>query len=439
MGDTITKDEAKEMMEIVSTIREKGEEFGTASADFKRYSENAETRLKELDEKNEAIVAKAIEEAKAAEELKERLEALELRAAANVKVNGILDAKAANRYMNALFQRGWAEYVAKNGPEAVALLESTKTLNLREIPVLEAQKMAREIETKAATDLLRSDIGELGGFLCPPEYAAELERNIIEYGPVRRFARVKRTASKIYKQPVRIGIPQAERPGEARGGGSTVPNYVMEDWTPVRLNNTTPVTIDELIFNAYDLAGELVKDNGEAFAVKESAEFFNGTGNEQGLGFTTDPNVPEFETATTTLTFDDVINITGELKQGYNPMYSFNRRTLAYLRTLKDTADRYLWSGPFGDAAAGPGATINGLPYSAAFIEYDDFDVNAGFPILFADMPRFYLIVDRTDITVIRDEYTRKKEGIVEFTFNKWCFGQPLIKEAGIRMLRKST
>ncbi len=107
---------------------------------------------------------------------------------------------------------------------------------------------------------------------------------------------------------------------------------------------------------------------------------------------------------------------------------------MAYLRNLKDNDGRYLWAGPYGDAGAGAVPTINGFRYSSAFIDMDDFDVDDGYPVLFADMLRFYQIVDRTDITIIRDEYTRKVEGIVEYTMNKWCFGKPKIKEAGIRL-----
>ena len=117
-------------------------------------------------------------------------------------------------------------------------------------------------------------------------------------------------------------------------------------------------------------------------------------------------------------------------------MYAFNRRTLAYLRTLKDSNNRYLWSGPFGDAAAGSPATINGYRYTSDFIDMDDFDVDNGIPIIFADFMRFYCITDRTDMVMIRDEYTRKTEAIVEFTFMKWTDGQPVIKEAAI-LLRK--
>lgn len=445
MGDLITKDEAKEMMNIVTGIRKKAEEFGATSTEFKTYSENADARLAKLDEKNEALVKKGEEDRAVQVELKERVLHMEtLQVTANGSSHGkeLLKADVGD-VMNAMLKNQWMPFIesAQGMQKAQRVFNVMKEYNYRDSDG--GEKMARIIEDygrKASTDLLRSDIGELGGFLCPPEYSNELNKNMIEYSPVRRYVRVKRTASKTYKEPLRVGIPVATRPGEAKDSGdNSNPTYAMNDFTPKRLTNTSGVTHDELLFNAYDLSSELMQDNGEAFAVKEGQEFFSGDGVNGGVGWSVDANVPEFETATSTLTFDDMINVTGELKSGYAPMYSFNRRTLAYLRTLKDGDDRYLWNPAFGDAASGAPATINGFRYSAEFIDNDDYDVSTGYPILFADMLKFYQIVDRSDITIIRDEYTRKKEGVVEFTMNKWCFGKPKIYEAGIRMKRKAT
>lgn len=436
MSDTIkyTEEQKQDYKNIVDSLRKKIDEFGVDSAEVKRYQENVDKQLQKYDEINDQMSAKLAEEEKKNEELKERvvhLEGLYTEAKAG---NQDIKQSDVNDVMNAMLKNQWGTFIEdeRNYQKAVNIYSSMNGMSLRDAEG--AQKMAEALERKAATDLLRSDIGEFGGYLCPPEYSAELEKNMIEYSPIRQFARVKRTSSKTYKEPLRVGIPTASRPGEARSGGKSVPNYTLDDYTPLRLTNTTPVTLDQLAFNAYNLAQELIIDNGEAFAVKEGQEFVSGTGVAEGLGFTVDPNVPEFDTATSTLTFDDMINIAGELKSGYNPMYFFNRRTMAYLRQLKDQNDRYLWSGPFGDSASGAAATINGYRYSSAFIDMDDVDVANGFPVLFADMVRFYQIVDRTDITIIRDEYTRKVEGIVEYTMNKWCFGKPKIKEAGIRM-----
>lgn len=439
-----------EIKQATDKVREIAETQGTQSAAFKNIEEKTQKLYDDFEKQNAAAVEKqAAAEAKA-EELKERIMHLETLGAAGASAGRSGEEMKQDSYdvMNAMLKGvkgndGWMNFISdpQNEQKAARVIGAMAKCSYNDVN--EAGSMATLVKSygeKASGDLLRSDIGELGGFLCPPEWSNELNKNIIEYAPLRSFARVKRTASKTYKEPIRVGIPVATRPGESRDGETTNPNYSMDDWSPVRLTNTSAVTWDELHFNAYDLAGELMRDNAEAFAVKEGAEFFNGSGVEEGLGWTIDPNVPEFTTAASGVAdFDDFINITGELKRGYNPLFMFNRRTLAQLRLLKDSYGRYLWNPAFGDAASGAPATINGVRYSSDFIEFDDLDAGAGtFPVLLADMLRFYQIVDRTDMTIIRDEYTQKKAGIVEYTWNKWCFGKPKIKEAGIRMKVKA-
>jgi HK97 family phage major capsid protein len=427
-----------EVKGIVDKQRALAEKVGVDAAEYKTFMDNVDKKMAEFDKKNEELIVKQAADEKAADELKERIKHLELVGANSQKAQNPETAiKDIEDVMNAMLKNQWSMFIndESNYQKAQNVIS---TMTKQNYDYSEGGEKMKQLLTqvKASPDLLRSDIGELGGFLCPPEYSSVLEKNMIEYSPIRQFCRIKRTSSKVYKEPIRIGIPRATRPGEAREGGTSTSTYGQEDYTPIRLTNTTPVTLDELAFNAYNLANELIIDNSEAFAVQEGIEFVSGTGVEQGLGFAVDPNVPQFATATSTLTFDDMINITGELKAGYNPMYFFNRRTMAYLRQLKDAVSgRYLWTGPWGDAAAAAAPLINGFRYSSSFIDMDDYNVASGFPVLFADMSRFYQIVDRTDITIIRDEYTRKKEGIVEYTMNKWCFGKPKIKEAGIRML----
>jgi HK97 family phage major capsid protein len=51
-------------------------------------------------------------------------------------------------------------------------------------------------------------------------------------------------------------------------------------------------------------------------------------------------------------------------------------------------------------------------------------------PIMFADFRRGYEIFDRMQTAVIRDEVTRKREAIIEWTWFRWNTGQVVIPEA---------
>jgi HK97 family phage major capsid protein len=435
----------KEVQGIVKKQREIAEKQGTDSAAYKSYVEASDLKMKEFDTQNEVNLKKTTDLEKTATENLDRIKTLE-----EILANGggskaaVVDLKADSfDVMNALITQNWQGFIEDplNMQKAERAFASMKNFDLRDSDAKQMAKLVSNYNEKASNDLLRSDIGEYGGYLCMPEYSTEMNKLIVEYGNVRQFARVKNVSAKTYKEIIRAGIPKAFRTGEARATGKSTSIYTETDFSPQRMSNITPITQDELLYNGFNLAQELMQDNAEAFAVKEGQEFFDGQGisANEGLGWSVDPNVPEYISAASgVVTFDDLIKITGLLKRGYNPLFMFSRKTLSGLRLLKDDYGRYLWNPAFGDAASGAPATINGIRYSADFIEFDDMDTNGGFPILLADMQRFYQIVDRTDMSILRDDYTRKAEGIVEFLFQKYCFGKPKLHEAGIRMKVKA-
>ena len=121
----------------------------------------------------------------------------------------------------------------------------------------------------------------------------------------------------------------------------------------------------------------------------------------------------------------DIILVTGDLKTGYNPAFMFNRRTLAVLRTEVSTTGQFIWQPGINGVVQN---TIAGEPYVIAN-DMPDIASNA-FSVVYADFLRGYTIIDRTGMSVIRDELTQKKKAIVEFTMNKWNTGQVTLPEA---------
>ena len=443
MAEILTEEVLREMKTAVDGIRAKADEFGTKSATFLAYQEKAEKELDKLEKANAENVKKWSEELKLKEELKDRIQHLES-LAGNSNSAPVDDIKAAHAVMSAMAKgKSNIQELANNNPAVldryVAYVKASQMEGVPDLPI-EASSFIKNVKmnTKDTTGISRTDIGEFGGFLCPPEWSNELLKQIIEASPIRKYARVKQIGGKTLMQPIRQGVPTALWAGETESGSTSVSNYVMEEITPYRLNNTVPVTWDMINDSKYNISEEIMVDSAIAFGQAEGLAAVKGSGVKRSLGFTVDSNVPVYTSAASTLTFDDIIGITGALKQGYNPMYAFNRRTMAFLRTLKDTANRYLWSGPFGDAGSGAAATINGFRYSSEFIDMDDVTVATGIPIIFADMMKFYQITDRTDMILIRDEYTQKKLGIIEFTMMRWTTGQAVMKEAGILLQKHS-
>lgn len=444
MADENIDDLIKEMKQVTDKQRKFAEENGVNSPQFKALAEKSADIEKRFEEANEAANQKYAAEQKEREELKDRIKDLEGLAAAGASTGSDGEAmkKDAMAVMGAMLVKSWPEFISdpQNEQKAARVFGSMKNFDFQSADAKTMGQFVKRYNEKASSDLLRTDIGEYGGFLCPPEYADMLNKVIIESGPIRRFATVKQVSSKTYIEPIRTSIGKAFRPGEARSADSSISKYGENDFSPQRMTSITPVTQDMLLFNAYDIVNEIMMDSAEQFAVLEGQEFFDGDGVNKGLGWSLDVNVPEYTTAGSgVITFDDMINITGELKRGYDPMYMFNRKSLVGFRLLKDSSGRYLWNPAFGDAASGAPATINGYRYSAEFIEFDDIDAGAGkFPVLFADMRKFYQIVDRADISIIRDEVTQKAAAIIEYATHKYSVGKVKIHEAGVRMKVKA-
>jgi len=446
MPEVITKEEAVEFAQLAKKMQTVVEKSGTDSVEYKALTEKSAKDFEDFVEKNEELVKEYELTKKTSEENAEKVKHLEMlfeRGNAGSKADPEQAKLDAFEVYGNLLKGDFAGAMAGDEFKAKAtkVFSNMAKMDFTDQEHLGVKSMMANIKTlgqKADAGVLRSDIGELGGYLMAPEISTELNKLIVEMGPVRSFARIKSTSAKTYTEWIRTGIPIAKRAGELRSGDKSASKYAEQQWNPLRMTNTIPISSDQLLFSPVDMVSELIQDNAQAFALLESQEFYNGDGVKGSQGFSNDGNVPEFETATSTLAMDDLRLMIGELKRGYNPLFMFNRRTLAQLMVLKDDYGRYLWNPPFGDAASGAPATIAGVRYSADFIEFPDIDVDNAFPILLADMSKFYQIVDRTDITMIRDQYTEAQEAAVNFTMHKWSYGKPKLHEAGIRLKKIS-
>lgn len=298
------------------------------------------------------------------------------------------------------------------------------------------------VEQKAT---LRTDSATAGGFLVPVEMDTVIVKKITEIDPIRSVARVRTIAAKSMEMPIRNTIPTATYEGEAETGADSESTYQSESVVPYRQTFTTPITQDMLQDAAFDMEAEITSDAGEAFAFGEGNGFVVGTGFKQPAGFTANATLQAAARATgvsADIAPENLIDLTGDLKEGYDPVFVFNRRTLARIRKFRadavsaaDSAGPFLWAPGFQDVgAAGPQRnTINGFPYILAN-SMPDLASNA-YSVAFGDFRRGYTIVDRTGMSIIRDDLTQKKLAIVEFTMNRWNTGKVVLTEP-IKLLK---
>lgn len=389
----MTADVNQEALQAVKALRESVETYGKDSAQFKQMVDATNAALEKQEKASQELSAQLAEKKKAEEELKERIDGLELE----------LSRKGSNG----------ADY--KDKPEYKAMqLFVQKGID------------ALTMEQKAT---LRTDVATQGGYLTMPEMDNMIIKKITEISPMRSVARVRTVGNKTLSIPTRTKIPVATYEGEAAAGGDDISNYGQETLTAYRMTVTVPYTYDQLIDSEFNLESEINMDVAEAFAFTEGNKFVLGTGAKQPEGFLANATVvaDARETAGSgTISGDDILLLAGDLKVGYDPRYAMNRQTLAFLRTLKgSTNDHYLWQVGLGPTQPN---TLAGLPY---LIMQDMPSIATGaLSVALADFNRGYTIIDRTGLLVIRDELSKKRNNIIELTFHRYNHGQVVLPEA---------
>jgi HK97 family phage major capsid protein len=279
------------------------------------------------------------------------------------------------------------------------------------------ERELRRLEEKAMSSLTGAD----GGFLVPDETETEIGRRLAAISPIRSIASVRTVSAAVLKKPFAVTGAQTGWVGETEARPQTTAPQLAELSFPTMELYAMPAATNALLDDAaVDIDRWIGEEVEQAFAAQESAAFVGGDGVNKPSGFTTYPTVHEaawawgsvgtipsgmdggFASGTAA---DVLIDLVYALKAGYRQNASFvmNRRTQAALRKIKDADGNYLWQPP---ASAGARATLMGFP----MVEAEDMpDMAAGTKaIAFGDFGRFYLIVDRQGVRVLRDPYSAK-------------------------------
>lgn len=281
-------------------------------------------------------------------------------------------------------------------------------------------------------DYLRTDNNIQGGYIVHDQMANIILKQVEEISPVRKFARKWGTQTKSLLVPVRTGIPSAPFEGELESSTTSNSTYRSETLTAYRQQATVGATMDILKFSGFNIETNIFADANASFAKTEGNKFLLGTGVKEPEGILVNASITSTDTTeaagavTGAGLFDDVINMSGRLKVGYNPIYFFNKTTLAFLRTAKSTAGGYLWQ-VGGEKMP---SQIAGYPYSV-FQDMPSISAGAGSKIIgFGDLFAGYQILDSIGVSIVRDEYTQAAKALILFHINRWLTGQVAIPEA---------
>lgn len=271
-------------------------------------------------------------------------------------------------------------------------------------------------EVKALTVAVEAS----AGYLAPTVFASEILKLLVQYSPIRQYARVVTIGSASVKYPRRTTSTTAVWVDETDARTTSEPSYEQVVLTPYELATFTDISTQLLEDNAYNLEGELGADFAESFGKAEGAAFVSGTGTGQPKGLLTASGIGVVKTGVAadfpaTNPADVIIGMFHSLPAPHaqNGVWLMNRTTLGTVRKWKDTTGRYLVCDPI---SAGAPVTLLGRPIVEA-IDMDDIGANK-FPVMFGDLAG-YRIVDRVSLSVLRDPYTLATNGQVRFHARK--------------------
>jgi len=258
-----------------------------------------------------------------------------------------------------------------------------------------------------------------GGYAVPEE----LDRNILTLmkneSPMRQECQVVQIGAADYKKLVDVGGTASGWVGETTARPETNTPQLAQITPYMGEVYANPAATQQMLDDSFfDAEGWLAQSVAFNFAEYEAAAFLSGTGVLQPKGIldytsvTTADDTRAFGTlqhiaaaAAAVFTGDELITMVYTLKKSLRTgsKWMMNSLTTAAARKLKDSTGQYLWQpGLAGDQPS----TLLGY----AIAENEDMpDATTGnTAIMFGNLKRAYLIVDRMGIRTLRDPYTNK-------------------------------
>jgi HK97 family phage major capsid protein len=281
-----------------------------------------------------------------------------------------------------------------------------------------ARKGVERMEQKAVAALTVST-DATAGYLAPEAFGSEILKKIVEWSPIRQYARVVSIAAQEVKLPRKLTGTTASWVAETADRSQSDQTYEQATFTPYELATYVDVSTQLLEDNSYDLEGELAADFAEAFGKAEGTAFVSGDGTGKPKGLLTATGITEIKSGNaSTLGADPASLIIGIYHSvpsivAQAGVWIMNRNTLGTLRKLKDGDGRFLMVDPI---TAGMPVTLLGRPIVEA-TDMPDIAATKS-PIMFGDLSG-YRIVDRVGLSVMRDPFSQATKGLVRFHARK--------------------
>lgn len=312
------------------------------------------------------------------------------------------------------------------------------------------QQSLSEDELKSMTDVteeykaLNMSTNTEGGYLTPIEMIRDIIKDITEISPVRSIAKVRQTASRAVEIPKRTGQFAAQWVAEQGTKDETEGlTYGVHEITTHEMYALIDITNQLLEDSMFDMAGEIMSEAAEQFALAEGTAFVKGNGVTRPEGFMTHADVPTVNSGVaddivgkamsdgTASQGDGLLRLKYALKTGYKAraQWLMKRSTIGRVRRMVDGEGRYLW---MPGIAQGRPNTIDSDPYT----EMPDMDTIAenAYPVAYGDFRKAYCWLDRIQMEMLRDPYTQATGGKIRYILRKRVGGKVVLPEAIVKM-----
>lgn len=295
-------------------------------------------------------------------------------------------------------------------------------------------RRGREALTDVEVRTLRVADDTAGGYLAPDAFSAEVDKDLVQFSPIRQVARIGQTASGSVKIPRRTGRPTGSWVGETQTRTESEPAYGQVEVPINEIATYVDVANKLLEDSAIDVGAELSFDLAEEFGRVEGQAFISGDGINKPLGVlnATLNYTPSGDAAL--VTSDGLIGLMYGIQPFYRSRGIFlaNGTTIAAIRKLKDGQGRYIWE---PSLQLGQPETLLGRPVIEA-PDMPDIGANA-FPVIFGDFATCFRIYDRVALSLLRDPFSVATSGLTRFHARRRLGGQ-VVRTEGIRKLKIS-
>ena len=363
------------------------------------------------------------------------------------KINDMLESKddRGNTMLSKMLG-GSGEEVKKENTRRDAM---RKFLSVGEkgVSVEEMKMLSTPANTKS---VMTSNDFSTGGIFANEDLMSEMEKDFLNYSAVRNLVSVKNTVEKeitFNKSPL-SGRTKAYRRGELDEALESGKLKFEKGRVPLYASTSLiKATREDIQYStAVDLESLIVEEATESFAVAEANEIINGTGAEQAEGILVNKDIEKIPTATTgVLTFEDISAVYVALKGIYrkNAVFGANSVVIKMLMDLKDTSGRpiFFWNKPLTDTIIGDGNArieATGTLFGKPLYEIPEMPdtVTTGKPMLvFGDFQTGYVLGNRVEMYMLRDENSDAKTGVVNFIFERY-FGGAVKRAEAFKILK---